>query len=149
MSIIGKAQYKKLSESRWHTLEINQKLNENYRIRSWKGSKVILILDDGSKYTLRNIVVLDINKLNVTKNDTQSSLKLFYGKYFLVVLMFLGWLLERNSNPLHAWVWAKCVTATLSRNNKVYLIREASQDHSGCKERFLKYSHWYHRGFLL
>lgn len=79
-NVIGKAQYRKISETSWHTLKINQKLDENYRIRTGKGSKIILAFKDGSKITLRNMVVMDLKKIVNTPTAKQSSLKLFYGK---------------------------------------------------------------------
>ena len=83
--VIGKAEYRELSSAAWKELTINTQLSENHRIRTGKNSKITLILEDGSKLTLKNLVVLDIKKLKATSEQKESSFKIFYGKVKAVV----------------------------------------------------------------
>jgi hypothetical protein len=76
--VIGRAEYRKLSDKKWKKLSINMKLSREYRIRSGKASRVELICADGSKIILRNQVVFDIKELKMTKEKKSFSFKLFY-----------------------------------------------------------------------
>ncbi len=83
--IIGKAEYRELSSTVWKEVAINTILSENHRIRTGRNSKVILVLEDDSKITLKNLVVMDIKKIKVTPEQKDTSFKIFYGKVKAVV----------------------------------------------------------------
>ena len=80
INVMGKAQYRKLSDSQWQNVQFNLKLKQDYRIRVGKESKVVLLLKDGSKVTLQNLCVFDISKLFENDKKKQSVFKLYYGK---------------------------------------------------------------------
>ncbi len=79
-SVIGRAEYRKLSDSKWEKLIANIKLSIDHRIRTGKSSKVVLVCKDGSKITLRNRVVFDVEELKSTSEKKAFSFKLLYGK---------------------------------------------------------------------
>ncbi len=80
INVMGKAQYRKLSDSQWQDVQFNLKLKQGYRIRVGKESKVVLLLKDGSKVTLQNLCVFDISKLFENDKKKQSVFKVYYGK---------------------------------------------------------------------
>ncbi len=84
-NVIGRAEYRKLSDSKWKKLTANMKLSIDHRIRTGKSSKVVLVCKDGSKITLRNRVVFDIKELKSTSEKKSFSFKLLYGRAKAVV----------------------------------------------------------------
>ncbi len=80
INVMGRAECRKKSETKWQKVTLNKKLSDDHRVRVGRFSMVELLCENGSKITLRNQAVFDINELKTTVNNNSFSFRILYGK---------------------------------------------------------------------